>query len=113
MGAEIVGVQIYNRAHQWRAQYVADILSSWGAGYKTKEVSASPLMGTMFEVPLQMTTAEATLPTLKYFLLAEKKAMKKLSHEAPTTQGQHGLRVYDDGAVWIRLLPLTCNFEYA
>jgi Integrase zinc binding domain len=23
------------------------------------------------------------------------------SHEAPTTQGQHGLRVYDDGAVWI------------
>jgi hypothetical protein len=40
----------------------ADILSIWGAGYKRKEVNASALMGTMFEVPLQITTAEATLP---------------------------------------------------
>jgi hypothetical protein len=42
-------------------------------------------MGTMFEVPLQMTTAETTLPKLEDLLLAQKKAMKKLSHEAPTT----------------------------
>jgi hypothetical protein len=79
----------------------ADILSRWGAGYKRTEVSGSALTGTMFEVPLQMTTPEAALPKLEDFLLAQKKAMKKLSHEAPATQGQHGLRVYDDCAVWI------------
>jgi hypothetical protein len=79
----------------------AAILPRWGAGYKRKEVSASALMGTMFEVPLQVTTAEVTLPKLEDFLLAQKKAMTKLSHEAPTTQGQLVLRVYDDDADWI------------
>jgi Integrase zinc binding domain len=79
----------------------ADILSRWGAGYKKKEVSASVLMGTMFVITPQMKTTEATLPRLEDFLLAQKKAIKKLSREAPATQGQHGLRVYDDGAVWI------------
>jgi phage-related protein len=89
----------------------ADILSRWGAGYKRKEVSGSALMGTMFKVPLQMTKAEATLPKLEDFLLAQKKAMKKLIHEAPTTQGQHGLGVYDDGVVWIPSTPIDMHLR--
>jgi hypothetical protein len=76
-------------------------------------VSASALIGTMFEVPLQMTTAETTLSKLEDFLLAQKKAMKKLGHEAPTTQGQHGCLSMMMVRFGYRLLPLTCNFEYA
>jgi hypothetical protein len=37
--------------------------------------------------------------------------MKTLSHEAPTTQGQHGLRVYDDGAVWITFIAIDVQLR--
>jgi hypothetical protein len=88
---------INGRANVW-----ADILSRWGAGYQLDQVAATYLLGALFKAPYQLAESERTLPNLKDILQAQKKALKKKSNKnTPCAQGQQGVRVYDDGAIWI------------
>jgi RNase H-like domain found in reverse transcriptase/Reverse transcriptase (RNA-dependent DNA polymerase)/Integrase zinc binding domain/Chromo (CHRromatin Organisation MOdifier) domain len=75
-----------------------DLLTRW-AKQQPKQTRKS--LSAVFQAPLAQELAPTALPSQQDILMAQKAAVKKNKEQAPDKRGAYGLRVTEQGAMWI------------